>query len=79
MTVRELIEHLGTLPADAEVIYRYHSEYAELETGDIDLHRAEDGKIEYRAEQGYCYYRCNWRPSDWPKPEFRTVVVFPGN
>jgi hypothetical protein len=78
MTVRELIKHLHTLPQDVDVIYRYHSEYEKLDEDFIKLHVAGDKEIHYRPEQGYCTFHSYWCPKDFV-PDFRTVVVFPGN
>lgn len=77
MTVQELIEKLKGFPADAEVIYRMHSEFDVLNVDDPALVRAEDEEIIYRNGR---YMRCD---KDWLAPgeraEWTTVVTLPGN
>jgi hypothetical protein len=67
MTVRELIEHLKTLPGDMPVAYDRYSEQCLMEVNEITVqdlcHPREDGWIQDK------------------RPDMPTIkyVVFPGN
>ena len=77
VTVAELIEHLSSLPGDAPVVFRYCSDYAALTLKEVDLHLAEDKSMVYRGGRIMgTYPEKQWEDE---KPEFVTVVVFPGN
>lgn len=83
MTVRELIEHLQTLPPDLDVIYRFCSDYSVLEAGDIDLQTSSDPLTRFTAVKHHnmpgeyrAYYPIE---KEDPKPTPANVVIFPGN
>lgn len=71
MTVAELIDHLSSLPQDAQVVYALYSEFDVLDACEIAVKRLALWKGKYL------------RPNErhWPdgKINLVTVVVFPGN
>lgn len=85
MTVKELIEHLQTLPPDYSVVYRACSDYHVLDAVDIWVQRPDvplergvaiahhNMASEYREYAGPQDYK------DRPLPVPAGVVFFPGN
>jgi hypothetical protein len=80
MTVGELKAILKDVPDDVTVIYELYSQYAPMLPEHVRYFRAEDKKIVWREQwsDGFMDYRAEWFP-EGETPDFRTVVIFPGN
>lgn len=76
MTVQELIAVLQNMPQDAEVVYRCASDYTALEPEQVRLFKAEEKVIVKHNTSLMEYDPYLYR--DGTKPDFRTVVAFPG-
>lgn len=79
MTVKELIDHLGTMPQDAIVLYKQYSDFSVLEAEEIELILARSGGAFKR--NGLYKSSEDWSDKNKEDPgnEPVTVVVFPGN
>ena len=85
MTVKELIEHLQTLPQDFMVAYELHSETKLMEPDEIRVVRMADKKL-VKHHNMPDWLRA-YSPYEWEKggsksgltPEFVNAIVFPGN
>lgn len=78
MNVRELIEHLQTLPQELEVIYSYHSDYEVLRAEDIEHCEARGKSTVLRGGRyAHTYPGYQWPPGE--QPVYVDVVIFPGN
>lgn len=75
MTVGELIAHLQKFDPNLPVIYKKCSDYSELCEEDIEVETAESQRIVYRKEQGFTGFDSRWHK----EPDYRTVLVLPGN
>ncbi len=71
ITVKDLIEHLKTLPQDLGVIYKACSDYNELELKDITIVNAVD--------QDFYYMRSHPTMSQANKDKEKKYLLFPGN
>ena len=77
MTVQELINKLEDMPRDAVVIYSCFSEYEAMRDEEPVLVTAEDKTVVLRAGRYIDYRENQWSVNE--KPQFVTVVKFPGN
>lgn len=88
MTVRELIEHLQTLPQDYVVGYCCCSDTSLMDADEICVCHAADKKVVKHHNMPGCVR--DYREWEWEKqvpggpkpgmvPEFVDIVVFPGN
>lgn len=85
MTVKELIEHLQTLPQDYIVGYRCCSDAKQMEADEISVIHASDKKVIQHHNIHWAIR--DYSPSDFGEgpfkiamePQFISVVMFPGN
>ena len=75
MTVQELIVKLQTMPPDAVVMYRFASDFTDLEEEDVKFFPASARKFA-RHNNHIMEHRAKW---DHIEPEFIDACVFPGN
>jgi hypothetical protein len=85
ITVKQLIEHLQTLPQDSPVLYRCCSDWSIMELYQVVAQRASDPLVNGMAVEHHNMpgkYRCYSGPlpyRDRPLPTPADVVTFPGN
>lgn len=81
MTVKELIEHLQTLPQDYLVVYQRYSDLTKLEASDILVAHACDRSVVQHHNQPDLVRE--YREHEWNRklltPHFLDAVIFPGN
>ena len=84
MTVKELVEHLQTMPQDYLVVYRACSDCTKLEADDINVYSAEQKKVVQHhnmPDRVMDYSEWQYEPKGklTNEPKFLDVVMFPGN
>lgn len=85
MKVKELIELLASVPQDAEVIYRYCSDYSVLNAQDIKIQRSSDALfqgsfvVHHNMPERFRVYDPREHKEGSPLPKPPDLVILPGN